>query len=54
MVAFLASAAVMAVCLGIATVLKRQWIREWALGVAILTALVVTYFTVGAGVFPAA
>ncbi|GAA1754450.1 DUF5058 family protein [Kocuria aegyptia] len=53
-VAFVASAAVMAVCLGIAKALKRQWIREWALGFAILTALVVTYLTVGTGVFPAA
>lgn len=53
-VAFLASAAVMAVCLGIAKALRAQWIREWALGIAILTALVVTYATVGAGVFPTA
>ncbi|MFH5822863.1 DUF5058 family protein [Georgenia sp. AZ-5] len=53
-VAFLASAAAMAVCLGVAKVLKRRWITEWSLGVAILTALVVTYFVVGAGVFTAA
>lgn len=53
-VAFLASAAAMAVCLGVARALGRRWIREWALGLAILTALVVTYFTVGAGLFPAA
>lgn len=53
-VAFLASAAVMAVCLGIARALRAQWIREWALGIAILTALVVTYAVVGAGVFPTA
>jgi len=51
-VAFLASAAVMAVCLGIAKALRGQWIREWALGIAILTALVVTYATVNAGLFP--
>lgn len=53
-VAFLVSAAVMAACLGIAKALRAQWVREWALGIAILTALVVTYFTVGAGVFPSA
>ncbi|MFI7481172.1 DUF5058 family protein [Kocuria sp. M1R5S2] len=53
-VAFLASSAAMAVCLGFAKALRAQWIREWALGVAILTALVVTYLTVGAGLFPAA
>ncbi|MEX5297279.1 DUF5058 family protein [Kocuria sp. CPCC 205292] len=53
-VAFLVSAATMAAFLGIAKVLRRQWVREWALGIAILTALVVTYFTVGAGVFPSA
>lgn len=47
-VAFLASAAAMTVCLAAAAVLKRPWIREWALGVAILTALVVTSLTVGA------
>ena len=44
----------MAACLGIATAIRAQWVREWALGFDILTALVVTYFTVGAGVFPAA
>lgn len=53
-VAFLTSAAVMAVCLGIAKGLRAQWIREWALGIAILTALVVTYASVGAGLFPTA
>ena len=53
-VAFLTSAAVMAACLALAKALRAQWIREWALGFAILTALVVTYFTVGAGVFPTA
>lgn len=53
-VAFLTSAAAMAVGLGIAKVLRRRWIREWSLGFAILAALTAAYVTVGAGLFPTA
>ena len=52
-VAFVASAATMALCLSAAKVLRRPWIREWSLGIAILLALVVTYFAVGAELFSA-
>ncbi|NHU84978.1 DUF5058 family protein [Kocuria sp. JC486] len=51
-VAFLTSALAMAACLGVAHVLKRQWMKEWSLGIAILIALIVTYLVVQSGAFP--
>lgn len=39
-----ASAVVMAICLYIAHALKLAWMREWALGIAIIGGLVVAYF----------
>lgn len=39
-----ASAIVMAICLYIAHALKLAWMREWALGIAIIGGLVVAYF----------
>jgi hypothetical protein len=53
-VAFLTSAATMGLCLAAAKALNRKWLREWSLGIAILAALVATYFAVGAEFFPAA
>lgn len=40
------SALVMALCLYLAHLLKTHWLREWALGFAIITGLVVAYFAV--------
>ncbi|QYB07042.1 DUF5058 family protein [Rhodococcus sp. USK10] len=44
-VAFAASAVTMTVFLFLAKQFGKNWMREWALGVAILVALTVTYFT---------
>lgn len=38
-----ASAAVMAVCLTLAAVLRQRWLREWGLGFSILAGLAVAY-----------
>lgn len=43
-VTLLVSAAVMGVCLFAAKALKKPWLREWGLGIAIFVALVVAYF----------
>lgn len=43
-VTLLASAAVMGLCLLGAKYLKKPWLREWGLGIAIFVALVVAYF----------
>lgn len=52
-VAFFTSAATGAICLTLARLLDKRWIREWSLGIAILAGLTVTYLTVNAGWFPA-
>lgn len=52
-VAFFSSAAVMGACLFLAKQLNLTWLREWALGIAILTALVLTYVAVSSGLFAA-
>ena len=52
-VAFFSSAAVMGACLFLAKQLNLKWLREWALGIAILTALVLTYVAVSSGLFAA-
>lgn len=52
-VAFVTSAAIMGACLALAHVVGKRWVKEWSLGIAILLALVVTYFAVQSGIFPA-
>lgn len=51
-VAFLASAVTMGLCLGVGHLVKRRWIKEWSLGVSILVGLIVTYLVVQGGFFP--
>ena len=48
-VAVLSSAVIMGICLFIAKVFKAPWLREWALGFAIIGALTVSYFVHHAG-----
>ncbi|MEV7605917.1 DUF5058 family protein [Paenarthrobacter sp. NPDC089322] len=43
LITMLVSAAVMGVCLLVAKQLKRPWVREWGLGIAILVALAVAF-----------
>lgn len=43
------SAAVMAVCLGLARLRGFGWLREWGLGIAILVAIAVAYTAQVAG-----
>lgn len=43
-IAVLASAVAMAVCLYIAKALNQSWLREWALGFSILVGLIAAYF----------
>ena len=43
----------MGACLFLAKQLNLKWLREWALGIAILTALVLTYVAVSSGLFAA-
>lgn len=42
-IAFLSSAAIMSILMLIAKKLNRPWIKEWALGIAIILALTITY-----------
>ena len=53
-IAIAASAAVMAVCLLLARTLRQSWLKEWALGIAVLAGLVAAYFAhyAGLGVAP--
>lgn len=53
-IAIAASAAVMAVCLLLARTLRQPWLKEWALGIAVLAGLVAAYFAhyAGLGVAP--
>jgi hypothetical protein len=44
LVTMLASAAAMGVCLLLAHKLRRPWLREWGLGVAIIVALSAAFF----------
>lgn len=53
-VAFVTSAVVMGVCLYVAHLLSRKWIREWSLGVAILGGLFAAYLSVQLEWFPTA
>lgn len=54
LVTLLASAAVMGVCLFLAKSLKKSWLREWGLGIAIVAGLFVAYASHTAGLGPAA
>lgn len=46
----LTSAVVMLVCIGIATALRQNWLKEWGLGIALLLALVVGLLITRAGI----
>lgn len=39
-----ASSAIMALCLFLAKTFNWTWLKEWALGIAILSTLVIAYF----------
>jgi hypothetical protein len=54
LVTLLASAAVMGVCLFLAKSLKKSWLREWGLGIAIVAGLFVAYASHTAGLGPVA
>ena len=43
-VAFFSSAGIMTILMVIANKIKRPWIKEWALGIAIMLSLAITYF----------
>jgi hypothetical protein len=45
--AFLSSAAIMAVLMVIAKRVGKPWIKEWALGIAIILGLAITYAATG-------
>ena len=47
--AVVASAIVMAICLVLARVLSQAWLREWALGIAIVGGLIAAYAVHHAG-----
>jgi FtsH-binding integral membrane protein len=46
LVTLLVSAAVMGLCLLGARYLKKSWLHEWGLGIAIVVALAVAYFMI--------
>lgn len=53
-ISLLTSAAAMGRLLALSSVLKRTWIREWGLGIAIIVGLVAAYLAASAGMGPPA
>ena len=51
-IALLSSAAAMGLMLALSSALKKTWIREWGLGIAIIVGLVAAYLSVSAGMGP--
>ena len=53
-IAIVASAVIMSICLVLARTLRQSWLKEWALGISVLAGLVAAYFAhyAGLGVAP--